>query len=202
MAITNPTQNPMTFDAFIEAFGETETRFELYDGDVFAMAGGTPTHGLIGTNAIVALRAFARSKGCTTYGSDVYVRPDDDDKSAMSPDAFVRCGPPPPASQRYIADPAIVVEVLSPSTMSFDRGAKLQRYFKFSSLQHVIILYQDEYRAEMWTRPLEDSTETDVDGNPLWTHSVANGLSSSLDIDALDARISLQEFYDGVELAA
>ena len=55
----------------------------------------------------------------------------------------------------------------SPSTMKFDRGGKLDRYFKFDSLQHVIILYQNEYRAEMWTRSPEGTTDTDVDGNLL-----------------------------------
>jgi hypothetical protein len=68
-------------------------------------------------------------------------------------------------------------------------------------MQHAIILYQDEYRAEMWTRPPEGATATDIDGNLLWTHTVANGLSSSLTIEALDDSISLVEFYDGVALA-
>ena len=35
----------------------------------------------------------------------------------------------------------VIVEVLSPSTMLFDRGEKLRHYQDFPSLQHVIILY-------------------------------------------------------------
>ncbi len=55
----------------------------------------------------------------------------------------------------------------------------------------------------MWTRPPEGSTATDIDGNLLWTHVVANGLASSLTLAALgEATIGLDEFYDGVELAA
>lgn len=190
------------FDTFLRDFSEKEVRYEMYDGQVLAMLGGTPDQGHIGGNAAYAIRQRAHPRGCTTFGSDVYLRPDDDDKSAMLPDAFVRCGPPVPKSQRYIGDPVVVVEVLSPSTMEFDRGAKLHRYFKFASLQHVIILYQDEYRAEMWTRPPEGATETDVDGNLLWTRTVANGLGSGLEIAALGNTIGLDEFYDGVELAA
>jgi Uma2 family endonuclease len=197
-----PTIEHLDFDAFIATYGETDVRYEMYDGEVFAMAGASPNHGEVSMNAAVSLRLRAKPRGCVTYGSDVYVRPDDDNKSAMLPDAFVRCGPPLPTGQRYIGDPIIIVEVLSPSTMSFDRGAKLQRYFKFESLQHVILLYQDEYRAEMWTRPPEGSVETDVDGNLLWTRTVANGLTSSLTLDALEATIGLDEFYDGVVLAA
>ena len=202
MSMILPTHTDMSFDAFLLAYGEIEGRYEMYDGEIFAMAGGSPSHGHVSSNALVALQKRARPRGCVTYGSDVYIRPDDDNKSAMLPDAFVRCGPPPPKEQRYITDPVVIVEVLSPSTMSFDRGAKLQRYFNFTSLQHVIILYQDEYRAEMWTRPPEGAKATDVDGNLLWSHTVANGLTSSLKIDALEANILLDEFYDGVALAA
>lgn len=201
MSSTLPTIENLDFDAFIAAYGEKDVRYEMYDGAVFAMAGGSLTHGEVSLNAAIALRARAKPRGCTTYGPDVYVRPDDDDKSAMSPDAFVRCGPPPSDDQRYITDPILIVEVLSPSTIYVDRGAKLHRYFKFTSLQHVIILYQDEYRAEMWTRPPEGAVGTDVDGNLLWIHSVANGLGSSLTIEALGDTIGLTEFYDGVALA-
>lgn len=197
-----PTIGHLDFDAFVAAYGEKDVRYEMHDGEVFAMAGGSPLHGAISLNAAVALRLRVRPRGCTTFGSDVYVRPDDDNKSAMLPDAFVRCGPQLASGQRYIGDPVIIVEVLSPSTMDFDRGQKRLRYFKFDSLQHYIILYQDEYRAEMWTRPPEDATATDVDGNLLWTHSVANGLASSLLIGMLGEAITLTEFYDGVELAA
>ena len=53
----------------------------------------------------------------------------------------------------------------------------------------------------MWTRPPEDATDTDVDGNLLWTHVVANGLASSLTVKAFDDDIiGLDEFYDGIEL--
>jgi Uma2 family endonuclease len=202
MSSTLPTTEHLDFDAFILAYGEKDVRYEMYDGEVFAMAGGSPNHSLVSIAAILALRSRAKARGCETHGADLYVRPEDDNKSAMSPDAYVRCGPKMPQSQRYVTDPLVIIEVLSPSTMQFDRGAKLQRYFKFDSLEHVILLYQNEYRAEMWTRPPEGSVDTDVDGNLLWTHTVANGLRGSLTIDALGDSIGLTEFYDGVELAA
>jgi Uma2 family endonuclease len=202
MSSTLPTTEHLDFDAFILAYGENDVRYEMYDGEVFAMAGGSPNHSLVSGNAFSALKQRARPRGCETHGADLYVRPNDDNKSAMSPDAYVRCGPKMPQTQRYVTDPVVIVEVLSPSTMGFDRGQKLYRYFKFTSLEHVILLYQDEYRAEMWTRPPEGAVETDVDGNLLWTHTVANGLGSSLAIEALGDTIKLSEFYDGVELAA
>ncbi len=141
MTITLPTSDHLDFDAFIAAYGEKDVRYEMYDGEVFAMAGGSENHSLVGGNAFSALRSRSKPRGCQTHGPDLYVRPDDDNRSAISPDVFVRCGPPIPKDQYYASDPVVIVEVLSPSTMYFDRGAKLHRYFKFASLQHVIILY-------------------------------------------------------------
>jgi Uma2 family endonuclease len=201
MTTTLPTIEHLEFDAFIAAYGESDVRYEMYDGEIFAMSGGSRRHSLVSVSALIALRSRAKSRGCEAHGPDFCVRPDDDNKSAVSPDAYVSCGPPSPENQRYASDPVVIVEVLSPSTMQFDRGEKLRRYQKFESLQHIILLYQDEYRAEMWTRPPEGAVETDVDGNLLWTHIVANGLRSSLTIEALGDTIGLDEFYDGVELA-
>jgi Uma2 family endonuclease len=203
MSSTLPTLDHLDFDAFIVAYGEKDVRYEMYDGEVYAMSGGSENHSLIGGNAFVALRHRAKPRGCTAHGPDLYVRRKEDTTSAMSPDAYMRCGPRLPTGQRFASDPVIIVEVLSPSTMRYDRGEKLQRYFKFDTIQHVIILYQDEHRAEMWTRPLEGSTATDIDGNILWTHIVANGLAANLTLSALDGEtIGLEEFYDGVTLAA
>jgi Uma2 family endonuclease len=202
MTSISPTIDHLDFDAFIAAYGEKDVRYEMYDGEVFAMSGGSENHSLVSGNAFVAIRQRAKPRGCTTHGPDLYVRRQEDKTSAMSPDAYVHCGPPLPRGQRFAGDPVVIVEVLSPSTMIFDRSTKLQRYFKFDTVQHVLIHYQDEYRAEMWTRPPEGSTDTDIDGNLLWTHTVANGLGSSLMIEALDDAIGLDEFYDGVTLAA
>jgi Uma2 family endonuclease len=198
---TLPTREHLDFDAFIAAYGESDVRYEMYDGEVFAMSGGYENHSLLSGNALVALRQRAKPRGCQTHGPDLYVRQKDDNRSAMSPDAYVRCGPSLNGG-RFADDPLVVVEVLSPSTMYFDRGEKLRRYQKFESLQHIILLYQDEYRAEMWTRPPQDAVDTDIDGNLLWTHTVANGLGASLTIKAMGDTIGLTEFYDGVRLAA
>ena len=201
MTFSSQTIGSLEFDAFIAAYGEKDVRYEMYDGDVFSMSGGSENHSLITVSALIALRLRARPRGCQTHGPDLYVRSEADNRSAMSPDVYVRCGPPIPGGQYYANDPLVIVEVLSPSTMRFDRGEKLRRYQDFPSLQHVILLYQDEYRAEMWTRPPEGATETDFKGNLLWTHVVANGLASSLTVKAFDDEIiGLVEFYDGIEL--
>jgi Uma2 family endonuclease len=192
----------LSFDAFFARYCERPTRYELHDGQLRLLVPEACTHSVLGGNAAVVLRQRAKPQGLLTFMTGMYFRAHSDDPSALLPDCSVSLPSTGNNYRNYAIDPLVIVEVLSPSTMQFDRGAKLQRYFKFESLQHVILLYQDEYRAEMWTRPLEGAVETDVDGNLLWTHTVANGLSASLNIEALGDTIGLDEFYDGVDIAA
>jgi Uma2 family endonuclease len=201
MSSTKTVPDPLDFGTFLEAFGEKDERYELHHGEVFAMAGGSTEHGLISLNTAIGLKNLSRTRGCQTFGSDVYVRFNEDETSAMLPDAFVRCGPPVPKGQRFISDPLVIVEVLSPSTMGFDRGEKLRRYQGMSSVQHVVILYQDEYRAEIWTRPPAAFTETDTDGYLIWDRAVANGLDGTISLPALDGHLAMRDIYEGVELS-
>jgi Uma2 family endonuclease len=60
--------------------------------------------------------------------------------TVYEPDASVRCGPPVPDDAVDIADPIVVVEVLSPSTGARDAGAKLADYFLLPSVRHHLIV--------------------------------------------------------------
>jgi Uma2 family endonuclease len=194
MVNLNPAPELLEFDAFLALYGEREGRFELHDGEAFAMAGGSEKHSLITINVAVALRSKARPRGCQTHGPDLYVRPEDDNRQAMSPDVMVRCGPP--LTTRYAPDPLIVVEVLSPSTEAFDRGNKLERYKTFQSLQHIVLVYTDEYRVEVYNRATGPDPETP------WVRVTARAVEESFHLSALDAQIPLAEVYDQVVLSA
>jgi len=66
--------------------------------------------------------------------------------AAFEPDVVIRCGPTNPRS-RAATDPVVVFEVLSPSTMRYDRGTKLERYREIASLKQIVLVYQDS----IWT---------------------------------------------------
>ena len=62
------------------------------------------------------------------------------DDTAHEPDALVYCGTEVPPSQVEIANPVIVVEVLSPSTRHIDASAKLAGYFQIPSVHYYLII--------------------------------------------------------------
>jgi Uma2 family endonuclease len=63
-----------------------------------------------------------------------------DESTVYEPDAMIRCGPMLPSEVVLIADPAVVVEVVSLSSRSIDTGTKLADYFRVPSVRHYLFV--------------------------------------------------------------
>ncbi len=101
----------------------SETRNEFFNGEIFAMAGGSFNHSTISNNVITQLTVRARGSGCRTFNNDVKIRIPSNGLFTY-PDASVVCGELESYQNRsdiYI-NPTLIVKVLSPSTMAYDRG--------------------------------------------------------------------------------
>jgi Uma2 family endonuclease len=127
-------------------------RHEFLDGEIYAMAGGTPEHAAL---AATALRLIGNQlpNGCRTYTSDLRIRIESSDLTTY-PDGAVICGKVVPASDDAMAatNPIMVIEVTSPSSEAYDRGAKLQYYQSLLALRVVLILSHRETRLDLFER--------------------------------------------------
>ena len=163
-------------------------RHEFFAGEIYAMAGGTPAHAALAA-AILRLIGNQLPSGCRTYTSDLRVRIQASDVTTY-PDGAVVCGKVVPASDDAIAvtNPVLLVEVTSPSTEAYDRGAKLEHYRSLPSLQTVLILSHREVRVDLFTR------------NPSggWT-AVAFVAGTSFQIDSFGIVISVDDLYVNIE---
>jgi Uma2 family endonuclease len=131
----------MTADAFIAwASAQPAGRYELAGGEVVAMAPERAGHTRAKLAAAIALRAAIGARGidCEAMVDGMVVRIDE--ATVYEPDALVRCGPRLPDDATEIADPIIVVEVISPSRRGIDSGAKLMGYFRIPSVLHYLVL--------------------------------------------------------------
>ena len=132
----------MTSAEFIAwAMEQPETcHYELYDGEVLAMAPERAVHAR--TKAHIWRRLTEAIEGgnlpCEAFSDGMAV--EIHAHSVFEPDALVRCGDPLPPNAIKLSDPLIVVEVLSPSTSARDVGAKLEGYFSLPSVRHYLIL--------------------------------------------------------------
>lgn len=129
-----------TYPEYLRLEGERPLKHEYCDGEIFAMAGGTPEHGALAAEAMTHLRGQLPT-GCRVLSSDVRIRIEASDL-ATYPDASVVCGPLERGREdaHAVTNPVLVLEVTSPSSEDSDRGEKLSHYKQLPSLQTVLIL--------------------------------------------------------------
>ncbi len=148
----------MTADEFLawaEAYDGDE-KLELIDGLIVpkytAMAPETLKHHNIKVAVFDALRLSIEKANlpCEALIDALAVRISE--KKTFIPDVAVRCGPALDERLREIPDPLIVVEILSPSTKSFDFGGKLQGYFQVPSIEHYIVIDPEKPLAIHYAR--------------------------------------------------
>lgn len=166
-------------------------KHEFLNGDIFAMAGGTPEHAALCAALIVQLGSFLRGGRCRVYTADLRVRVTATGL-ATYPDAAVIFGEPArdPESPTHVTNPTALFEVTSPGTEAYDRGEKREHYQQIESLRELVIVSQRARQVELWRRT--------ADG---WTSEVA-GAGQSVELTSLGGRLDVDELYAaaGLEL--
>lgn len=145
-----------TYAQYLEALAISELKLEFYDGDIFAMAGGTPEHGMLAAG-LTALVSQQLPPSCRAMSSDVKVRVLATGLSTF-PDLSVVRGElkRAPDDDNCVTNPVLLVEVLSPSTEDYDRGEKLSQYRQIPSLQVVLLVAHDARRITVVRRDGDD----------------------------------------------
>ena len=143
----------MTYAEYLTAEAVSEVRHEFLNGEVWAMAGGTPEHAALAAALIGELAAALRGKPCRVYTSDLRVRVLATGLSTYA-DVSVVCGSVEmaPEDPDAITNPVVVAEVLSDSTEAYDRGAKAAHYRRLASLQEYVLVSQAEPLIEVYRR--------------------------------------------------
>jgi Uma2 family endonuclease len=131
-------------DEYLDMERNSEVRHEYYDGELFAMAGGTPNHNRIVLNLTNLLNAGFSDRHCEAFASDIRIQLDKN-KHYAYPDVVAVCGEPEFADNRKdtILNPILIAEVLSDSTEAYDRGLKFKAYQNIKHLKHYLLIKQD-----------------------------------------------------------
>ena len=145
------TNHVMTAEEFLEWELQQLDRHQLYDGEVFAMAGGTVAHNTVAINMVFGLKQHLKGTPCRVFMSDMRVKVAN---NYFYPDVVVSCSPLDIQDPKLVEliNPKIIVEVLSSSTASFDRGLKFAAYRTIDSLQEYLILDTDAKTAEVFRK--------------------------------------------------
>ncbi len=143
----------MTYSEFMTFELASTEKHEWVNGEVFAMTGGSIEHARLIAAISRELGELLRGKPCVPYSSDLRVRSEVTEFSSY-PDQLVICGPPRAYSgdEYSVTNPTLIVEVLSPSTEAYDRGAQSRHYRLMPSVQEVLLVSQDVRRLELFRR--------------------------------------------------
>jgi len=140
----------MSVPTYLEWESRQEIRYELVNGEVFAMSGGSVAHNDIAINLLIALRPQIRDRACRINIADVKVNTAS--TSYRYPDLVVSCDERDRNATDAIRYPKLIIEVLSPATEALDRGEKFREYRNLSSLEEYVLVSSTNINVEIYRR--------------------------------------------------
>lgn len=181
-------QKKMTLEEFFEWQQGQDRNYELVDGvpvlTVKAMTGATVRHDRVTVNAIAHLFQKLRGKPCQPRTSDQSILTF---SGTRRPDISVECGRPDDRSM-VTDEPRVVIEILSPSTMRYDRFQKVEEYKLHPAVRVILLVDTEQPQATVWRR----SADT-------WAYHEEKGLAATIDLPEIDAALPLADLYEGLE---
>ncbi len=174
----------ITVDEYLDAEEESEVRHEYVYGEVFALAGVSMAHSIIGTNVVRLLGNAAVGSGCRLHSSDMKLRVEE--RLFYYPDAMVVCEAP--VDNYYETSPCVVVEVVSPSTARNDRLEKRFAYLSLPSLQLYLLVESRRRGVTGYYREAAGWQERRF------------GLEEVIPVPCVGASLSFGELYDKTSL--
>ena len=171
----------MTLTEFLAWDDGSDRRYELLDGFPLMMAPATEAHGELALALGAEIRARLKPP-CRVISEAGIVIPNRSDTYYIA-DLAVSCVPRE-AGRRMVAEPVLIVEVLSPSTSQVDRWRKVADYRALPSVQEILVAFSDERRVELQRRGVDGWRVEDLIGQAALTLGCC---TSPIPLDALYA---------------
>ncbi|OQY30761.1 MAG: hypothetical protein B6243_09685 [Anaerolineaceae bacterium 4572_5.2] len=168
---------------------KAEYKSEYHRGEIVALAGASINHNRIARNITTALTNASEAGGCEAFSSDLRVWIKARDRYVY-PDVAVTCGEIDFVEGRSdtITNPKIIIEVLSESTESYDRGDKFRAYWALDSLDEYVLVDQYRMRVEYF-RQLNERD---------WFLRVFTKAEEALELKSPGVEIALEQIYRNV----
>ncbi|MDX2266866.1 MAG: Uma2 family endonuclease [Bryobacter sp.] len=184
--------NRLSLEEYLVREEQAFFRSEYFNGEVFAMAGGTPLHARLCARMITLLNNALAGTTCEAYTSDLryYIAAAN---TIAYPDLSVVCGPPQfhGKSKSEITNPVLLAEVISASSDGWDQLGKFALYKQLPTLREYLIVYQHAHLVEHHARQ---------EGGA-WVTTVAEGLEAEVTLLLHPgAKLSLAALYADLTL--
>jgi Uma2 family endonuclease len=174
-----------TFAHYLAYEDGSNVKHEFLNGEIYAMAGGTPEHAALAAAITTLIGAQLGEGPCRAFSSDLKVRVLATGLVSY-PDLTVICGAIEydPQSRLVAVNPTLIVEVLSDSTEDWDRGEKLEHFKQIPSLRECLLVSHRTRQIDLWRR--------NPDGS--WSHRTATA-GDTVDLQSLGGSLRVDEVY-------
>ena len=183
---TQPATRKLSEEEYLELDRANDYRSEYINGEMIAMAGGSPRHSVITVNCSSQIRARLAGRSCYVFSPDMRLLTPAN-RSYAYPDVSVVCGEATfkPNSSDVLTNPSLIVEVLSPSTETYDKSIKFSLYKDLVSLQEYLMVSTDRVNVWHYSRLPDNS----------WLFREYAQIEAEMPIPSLNLTLSLGEIY-------
>ena len=184
-------KNKFTVAEYLEMERTSDVKHEFYKGEIFAMAGAGARHNIIYTNLFGQLYNALNGKPCRPYGSNMRIHIPENTLYTY-PDISIICGDITTSDEdeNSATQPLVIIEILSGSTKSYDRGDKFKLYRSIPTLRDYILVDSESINVEAFS----------LNDEMLWELREYKKLEEVLKIKSVDCNISLNEVYRDTKL--
>ena len=179
-----------SLEEYIELEKSTNEKFEFWDGNVWSMAGASPSHNRIVQNLNIEVGLQLREKGGESFPSDMRIKVPAYPPYRY-PDLTALCGEAEFENlqgQDLFVNPQLIVEVLSDSTEAFDRGDKFSYYKSIASFTEYLLIAQHRPHVSQFIKH----------GDGFWMNFEFNDLTESVELKSVPCRLPLNEIYRNI----
>ena len=180
----------LTPETYLELERKAITKSEYVNGEIIAMAGASFAHNFITLDTVIYLSNQLLASECEVASTgDLRVKVSQT-ASYFYPDIVVVCGEPQAEDNTFdtLINPALIVEVLSASTETYDRDEKFTHYRQIDTLQEYILISQDSVQVVQYRRQ-----------EPEWIPTAFQALEDVVPLVSIGCELPLQHIYRRVE---
>lgn len=179
----------LSVEEYLALERQSETRSEYREGRMIARPPSNRFHNLITGHVSEALHRQMKGRSGEVYVAAMRVRLPVDEVYVY-PDVVAVCRSPEfeDAEEDTLLNPTLIVEVLSPSTESYDRGSKFAYYRTLPSFAEYLLLTQDRVHAEHHVRQGDDG----------WLLTETDRREDVLELPSIGCTLALANVYDRV----
>ncbi len=178
-------------EEYLEWEKDAFEKSEFIAGEIYAMAGAGLAHNTITSNLNGEIRNGMKGRPCQVFSSDMKVRVDVAD-AYFYPDISGLCGEFEFHDGRndIFRNPGFIIEVISDSTESYDRGMKFLHYQTLPSLKEYVLVSQRRKLVETYRKD-----------EGCWIYHRLEGEDAVLKLESVKCEIPLSEIFSNIMLS-